>query len=330
MPDKLWAYLLVFLLCAGLILFVAAGKIPLGWQQAPATHPSSLTHIETMGFDETEVNADVAVISFRIQAFALEESKARLEFLRKVQEIEAQLSEREIPFQLIPKSSEPFVFVQPQPAQTPTMQSSFDITATPTPPASKIYSVTQDFSLPLLLARSPPIPLFLDTLASNGALVSNVTFPISAQRKSGAERASLLKAIADARTKASFLATEQQRTLGSVLEIIPVNIKIEQVKDPTLDLLMGQLEEQQQKYQQQLKIQQLQREQTMNPYAPPHPLLIAHQQQQMQQMMDPATMMGRVVTSSTASMDPLKVFGSALVPKKVAITTHVKVRFACM
>src|SRR5262249_39812937 len=126
------------------------------------------------------------------------------------------------------------------------------------PAKSKVYSITQDFNLPLMLSKCPPIPLFLETLASNGALISNVSFPISSARKSGAERASLLKAVADAKSKALFLAQEQQKTLGAVIEIVPVKVKIEQVKDSNLDLLLGQLHEQQQKFQQHLDMTQTQ------------------------------------------------------------------------
>lgn len=326
--SKFWLYVAVFILFAGFFLFVI-NRIPLSSNPAsvPSGGSSKLSQIETMGFDETEVNADVAVIAFRIQAFAQdEEQKARLEFLRTLQEIETQCNHREIPFQLFPKSKEPFVFVSSSFSNPLPTSPMVDALHAPTSPSrTKFYSITQDFSLPLLLSRSPPIPLFLDTLASHGALISNISFPISAERKMASEKASLLKAVADAKSKASFLATEQQRTLGHVLEINPVNIKIEQVKDSNLDLLLGQLDEQQKKFQQQMHFEKQQREQFSNPYAMMVNPLLQMQQQQSLPFSGFST-----VTPATPTMDPLKIFSSALVPKKVMITTQVRVKFSCM
>lgn len=278
---------------------------------------SSPQSIETMGFDETEVNADVGVISFRIQTSGPDDSKARYEFLKQLHDIETQCNEREIPFQLIPKSQQPFVFVQTSPLLV-NPQAHLDIVHQPTAtaPRNKVYFITQDFSLPLLLSRSPPIPLFMDTLASNGAMISEIAFPISAQRKNAAEKASLLRAVADAKSKAVFLAQEQQRHVVSISEITPIQVKVEPIKDTNLELLLTQLQDQQSRYQQHLQYQQLSRDQ-MNP----NPYLSAMPAMPLNPMFHPGSL------PSTPSMEPLRVFGSALVPKKVLVTTQVKVRF---
>ena len=326
MENNKWIiYLVVVVIFLAIIVYLAK-KIPVSTQQGSTTASGGTNKIpaqliETMGFDEMEVNADVAVITFRVQAFGPDELKARLEFLKRLKDIEEKSNDREIPFQLIPKSPEPFVFVQSGSSPPglgdfshPSMDLLHQNPMSPSRP--KTYSITQDFSLPLLLSRSPPIPLFLDALASNGALISNISFPISAQRKSSVEKSSLLQAVADAKTKAAFLASNQQRTLGNIVEITPVQVKIEQVKDPNLDLLMGQLEEQQQKYQQQMKMQQLQPNGISNPYLYASDPL---QQLMQQQGMNP--------TLPSSPMDPIRVFSSSLVPKKVLITTQVRVKF---
>ena len=62
-----------------------------------------------------------------------------------------------------------------------------------------MYSVTQDFNLELPLSRSPPIPLFLEALSSNGVLISNIGFDISDRKRANAEKVSLSKAIEDAK-----------------------------------------------------------------------------------------------------------------------------------
>lgn len=311
--------------------------------------------IETLGFDETEVNADIVVINFRVQSFAPDdETKARMEFLKILQEIESQCNYREIPFQLIPKNPEPFVFVQN--VAIPNLQMmqqqnhnmmppiGGDLPAHLQPPittkSSKLYSITQDFSLPLLLSRSPPIPLFLDTLASHGVLISGIEFPLSAQRKTDAEKSSLLKAIADAKSKAVFLANEQKKSLGNIMQITPVKVKINQIKDVNMDILMGQLSELQNKYQQQLKLNHENQVAAMDPYSimnvASNPMMFPHQfpgaaSVQGLHFNNPNVMNNSshsfTGTTTTTLMDPLKVLSSSLVPKKLSITTQVRVRF---
>ena len=51
----------------------------------------------------------------------------------------------------------------------------------------------------------------------------------------------------------TFLSEQQHRVLGDISEITPVQVKIEQVKDRNMELLLGQLEESQQKAQQERK-----------------------------------------------------------------------------
>jgi hypothetical protein len=341
-------YLAAFLVIMAILLF-GISKILESTQQNSLSHSivSSvgvpIQHIETFGFDDTEVNADVAVINFRVSVSAqgANESVARAEFLRVIHDIEAQCNEREIPFQIIPKQKQPFVFVQAVDAPMQHMANSqmmqnmlpnSPVSYSNPPPKTKLWSVSQDFSLPLLMSRSPPIPLFLETLAKNGALISTVDFPISEERKTSSEKTSLLKAVADAKSKASFLAVQQNKSVGNILQITPVKVDITEVRDPNIDLLMGQIHEKQQQYQDQLKFQQQQRLQEMNPsplgsnpYLSNHFSFMQQQQAQLLGLGVPPPAPTSILTSP--NMEPLRVFGSHLVDKKVKIRTQVSVKF---
>ena len=170
---------------------------------------------------------------------------------------------------------------------------------------------------------SPPIPLFLQTLADNGALVSEVSFPISIQTKQFAERSSLQKAIADARSKAMFLASEHQRDLQTPLEITPVEVKIEEIRDTNLEFLLKDILAQQKQKQQDLEDAR-QREipyptiqnPFLNPYLPLH-------------LQNPGSQPTAPSSSSSSSFEPLRVFSSSLVPKRIKISTQVKVKYSC-
>ena len=54
-------------------------------------------------------------------------------------------------------------------------------------------------------------------------------------------------------SKAAFLANRQKVKLGEILHIDPLQVKIEQVKDQNLELLLSQLDEQQHKFQDQIR-----------------------------------------------------------------------------
>ena len=167
-------YFFLLVLCAiFLIILVNKAYKEYHTPSPPNSTTNTLLQDLSNSFDESTLPANVCVITFRVQSFAKEEQKARLEFLKKLHEIETQCNEREIPFQLIPKSPEPFVFVQNVQNTDHTLNNwngngiqlnmgggggggggngsinNFNRT-------QKLYSITQDFSLPLLLARSPP------------------------------------------------------------------------------------------------------------------------------------------------------------------------------
>ena len=109
---------LVILLCLSLIVILIFKLLPLASvddnpTDANVKHSNSKPlQLETMGFDESTLLAELCVITFRVQTYGMEEQKARLDFLKTLHIIEIQCNEREIPFQLLPKTPQPFIFIQ--------------------------------------------------------------------------------------------------------------------------------------------------------------------------------------------------------------------------
>lgn len=321
-PNEIVIFGGIFLLAALIIFYIFSGiqieeqGAATDWfssarrkDQSPISPKSQ--EIQTIGFDETILNADIAVINFRIQAQGKDEKSSRISFLKTISDIEQKCNEREIPCQIIPKTTDPYIFVQNLAINNnpfaapgmPTFQS--DPAMQPSDNKNKVYFVTQDFILRLSLNKSPPVPLLVESLSSGGVMIADITFPISSARKQGAERSSLLKAIADAKSKAQFLANAHNCHLGDIVEIVPVEIKVEEIRDPNLEILVNQFTSPSDTVNQ-------------NPYTANVP-----------QMFMPNQHGALLNNNGVSAIDPIKAFGSALVPKRTRILTQVKVKYLC-